>query len=171
MWYVIQIPSGKEEQVKQLCLKQLDKMSYTDIFIPMREVKKRYNGEWHVVLERLFPGYIFIESDNILRVKDKLLDITFSTKVLGTGDEICSVTETEKKFLVNIMDKAYIVRESVGFIIGDKVRIIEGPLSNISGDIKHIDRHKRKAVLRVDMFGGVNSMTVSLEIVKKINCC
>ena len=59
---------------------------------------------------------------------------------------------------------------SVGVIEKDKVKIQEGPLVGMEGLIKKIDRHKRQAVLEMEMFGRKVEMKVGVEIVEKISC-
>ena len=33
MWYAVQVATGREETVRDMCIKLLNKESYTDIFI------------------------------------------------------------------------------------------------------------------------------------------
>lgn len=63
--------------------------------------------------------------------------------------------------------KTYEIAVSTGFIEGDKVTITDGPLAGKEAMIKRIDRHKRIAVLNVEMFGECIGVTVGLEVVEK----
>lgn len=62
-----------------------------------------------------------------------------------------------------------VVELSTGIIENDKVRIQSGPLVGMEGFIKKIDRHKRRAVLEIEMYGRVVEMKVGVEIVEKVN--
>ena len=44
----------------------------------------------------------------------------------------------------------------------------EGPLVGMEGMIKRIDRHKRMAVLEVELFNRISEVKVGLEIVEKV---
>ena len=56
---------------------------------------------------------------------------------------------------------------SEGYITGDKVTVTRGPLIGLEGDIRKIDRHKRRAYLDVTLFGRTVPASVGLEVVRK----
>lgn len=168
MWYVIHVMSGHEEQINKRCRELMDSDIYENIFVPKRRTYKRYEGAWHKDEKVLFPGYLFVVTENINKVYESLRKIPEYTKVLGTGDDICPVSEEEVSFLTSVMNEDYVVEESVGFLIGDEVKIESGPLGGLEGKIQYINRHKREAVIGVDLFGRVSKMTVALEVVKRV---
>ena len=47
------------------------------------------------------------------------------------------------------MDGNHTVRMSEGYISGDKITVTRGPLMGFEGDIRKIDRHKRRAYIDV----------------------
>lgn len=55
---------------------------------------------------------------------------------------------------------------SEGVIESGQVRIYQGPLQGMEGYIKKIDRHKKKAWLKIKMFGRMQMVQVGLEIVE-----
>ena len=59
------------------------------------------------------------------------------------------------------------LERSVGYIVGDRVCVQDGPLKDSEGLIKYINRHNRFADIEVDMFGGKVKARVALEIVEK----
>ena len=60
------------------------------------------------------------------------------------------------------------VAMSVGVMEGDRIIVKEGPLVGMEGKIKKIDRHKRMAILEVELVNRVSEMKVGLEIVEKM---
>ncbi len=168
MWYVIQVPTGKEELTKDLCIDRIDSVHYNEIFILKYAKKIKRNGRWKEVMKTLFPGYIFVDTDDILSVKQNLIGVKAMTIVLGSDGEPVPVSGEERSFLQSLIDGDYVVRMSTGFIIGDEIALISGPLRNTKGVIKRVDRHKRQAVIDVELFGGATRATVGLEVIKKI---
>jgi transcriptional antiterminator NusG len=153
MWYVIQTLSGDEFRMQNLCRARIDAGAYHDIFVPQSITKKHYRREWHDVKKVLFPGYVFVDTDQIEEIAKKLNEINGFTRILRCGDEIVPVSRQERKFLEGLMDDDHTVRYSLGIIIGKKVCITEGALKNRSGLIRKVDRHRRIAVLDVNFFG------------------
>lgn len=167
MWYVIQVRTGKEEEIRFQCEKLIEKEILERCFIPHYEQMKRYQGKWHKEQRILFPGYVFLVSDDKERLPFALQRVMGLTKLIGTGDEIVPLTEEEVNFLLEFGKEEQVVGMSKGIIVKDKVIIQTGPLKGNEGLIKKIDRHKRKAWLELELFGRTVETQVGLEIVEK----
>ena len=168
MWYVIQTSTGKEEKIRQECEARISKEILSHCVLPLYEEKIRYKGQWHIQKKKLFPGYLFLVSDNLDELYEQLKKINAMTKLLGAGDDIIPLTQNEIDFLLRFAGDEELVKMSQGIIIGDKVTILSGPLKGMESTIQKIDRHKRKAWLNLEMFGRQQLVEVGVEIVKKI---
>ena len=167
MWYVIQVYSGTEEKICYQCEKIIDSSISERCFIPRFKKKKRFLGEWHMQNEIMFPGYVFLISEQPDELVVSLNQVSGMTKILKTGDEITPLSQEEVDLLLKLGSEKQEVEMSTGIIEGDKVIVFDGPLQGMEGFIKKIDRHKRLAYLEVDMFGRKVEMQVGLEIVVK----
>ena len=78
------------------------------------------------------------------------------TKILGDGVESIALQEEEKKMLMEIGGQKHLFEMSQGYIVGDMVIITSGPMKKMKGTIIFIDRHKRVAIIQLDMFGRKN---------------
>lgn len=168
MWYVIQVKTGTEESIKKQCEGIIGEGILDNCFLPYYEKKRKYGGNWHVKKELLFPGYVFLVSECLEGLYEGLKKVIGLTKLIGTGKEIVPLTEAEVSLLQRLGKDEQVVAMSTGIIINGKVRVTEGPLIGMEGYIKKVDRHKRNAVLTIEMFGRNVEMQVGLEIIKKI---
>lgn len=170
MYYVIWTLTGKEDIVKDEIVAQIGQENKEKIHILTRERKQKYRGEWQIRKEKLFPGYLFmdLEVSQVEPVRQALRKATEHAKVLKTGDELYPIHKQEEQLLRRLTGDTTNVAVSVGVIAGDKVIIKEGPLIGMEGMIKRIDRHKRMAVLEVELFNRVSEVKVGLEIVEKM---
>lgn len=166
MWYVVQVMSGHEHKIAELCRTWL-LTEDEEVFVPMYERKKKIKGSWELKQAVLFPGYIFFCTDDIEAVFMQLKDVKELTKVLRTGEDFTPLHEAEVAFLRQFGREEHIVEMSVGYIEGDQVVITDGPMMNWDGKVKKIDRHKKLAVLELEFFGRNTEVTVGLEIVEK----
>ena len=89
------------------------------------------------------------------------------TKLLKTGEQIISLTDSEIEFLLKFGGREQLVKMSIGFAEQDKIVVLEGPLKGMEGYIKKIDRHRREANLELPMFGRILDIKVGLEIIRK----
>ena len=166
--YVIQVVGGTESRVCDLINKLLNDI-VDDCFVPRREVMRREEGQWKRVQETLFPGYLFVKTNDIQHVSERLASIPAFTRLLGVSDErIIPLSQDEVAWLTALLqplDK--VVEMSVGVIEGEKVIVTDGPLVGQEALISKIDRHKRLAYLDMRMFGRTKTIKVGLEIVRK----
>ena len=168
MWYVIQTMSGQEQACMELCQKRLEKGSCQDMFVPRYIAKRHYQKGWHDKEMVLFPGYFFVDTDEIGTIVEVLHGIPQFSRVLKSAGEVAPVTREEQEFLEDLMDEDHVVRHSEGFLIGDQVYIMDGPLRNWKGRIRKVDRHRRIAYLDVDLFGRMTPMEVGFSAVARV---
>lgn len=170
MWYVVQVMSGEEFHCLALCEGKLKGQGYRRMFVPRYARKKRFAGEWHEVLSVLFPGYLFVDTDekNIDQLIQGLSEIPRMTKVLRDGETIAPITKEEQAYLMDMLDEEDVFRVSTGLMIGDEIWITEGPLRDYRGKIQRIDRHRRIADLQINLFGRQTPVQVGLEVVQKV---
>ena len=171
MWYVMQVRTGTEENIRCQCQRLISSDTLERCFIPYYQQKKRFQGEWHIQERILFPGYVFLITQNLEKLVESLKKVIGMTKLIGTGDEIVPLSEAEISLITKLGGKSSssesIVKISQGIIEGNQVYILSGPLQGLEGAIRKIDRHKRMAYLFVDMFGRTVDMKVGLEIIAK----
>ena len=166
MWYVVQVISGQEHNIAEICkIKMLQENE--EVVIPMYQRKKKIKGKYELCQAILFPGYVFFDTDEVEDLFYRLKDIKQLTRILRTGDDFTPLHEKEVAFLSQFGRKKHVVEMSVGYIEGDEVIITSGPMVDWTGKVKKIDRHKMIAVLEVEFFGRMTDVTVGLEIVEK----
>ena len=168
MWYVVQVRTGTEENIRIQCEKHMSGEVLERCFIPYYEEAKRIRGNWTTLEKVLFPGYVFIITEKLERLYGQLHEVIGLTKLIGTGREIVPLCAEEIAFIQEIGGENQVVEMSEGVIEKSNVRITSGPLMGMEGMIKKIDRHKRKAWLEVPMFGRVQTVQVGVEIVAKM---
>lgn len=167
MWYVIQVRTGTEREIIKQCQAVISQEILEKSFLPCFEEMKRYQGSWHKEQKLLFPGYVFLISEDSKQLYQRLKQVIGLTKLLKTGDQIISLTDAEIQFLLKFGGKEQLVKMSTGFMEKDQITILDGPLKGMEGYIKKIDRHRREASLTLSMFGRLLDVKVGLEIIAK----
>ena len=167
MWYVIQVATGKEEQILAMIKKYGVQRYLRECFSPRYERRRKHLGQWRQEEAILFPGYIFVISDEVEELYQSLKHIPELTKILGVGEKWTPMTREDIEVVEMLSGRERVVRFSEGYIVGSKVVVKKGPLQGMEGTIRRIDRHKRRAYLEIPMFGRVLNAQVGLEIVGK----
>lgn len=167
MWYVVQVRTGTEKEIITQCEKKIDHGILKRCFVPYYEAMKKYKGEWHLERKILFPGYVFMITDEVESLYLELKSIIGLTKLIGTGREVIPLKKEEVDFLTAFGKERQVVEMSTGILENGCVHITDGPLKGREDMIRKIDRHKRKASLEIPMFGRILETQAGLEIVEK----
>lgn len=167
MWYVVQVRTGTEEGIRIQCERTVPDSILERCFIPYYEERRRRQGRWTTIKRILFPGYVFVITEDIEGLYQQLKHVLGLTKILGSGEVIVPLSDDEVNFMEQLGGEEQLVGMSEGIIEGGQVKIYYGPLQGMEGYVKKIDRHKRKAWLEIKMFGRTQMVQVGLEIVEK----
>ena len=100
MWYVMQVSTGTEENIRCQRQRLISSNVLERCFIPYYQQKKRFQGEWHIQERILFPGYVFLIAENPEKLVNGLRKVIGLTKLIGTGDEIVSLVQEEIDLLM-----------------------------------------------------------------------
>lgn len=120
----------------------------------------------------LFPGYVFVETDMpprefLTAFGAYVYSAHDIIRILRSGSDNIALPKDERERLEFLLKGKRCVERSVGYIVGDKITVTDGPLRGREGMIGYINRHNRYADIEIDMFGGKIKARVALEIVEK----
>jgi len=62
-----------------------------DVFVFLAEKMTKIQGQWTLITSRLFPGYVFVETERITDFFMRLKRIDAMTKLLCTGEDITPI--------------------------------------------------------------------------------
>ncbi|MQN02154.1 MAG: antiterminator LoaP [bacterium LCO1.1] len=143
-----------------------------EAFVPLTARSKKIHGEWTDVMIPMFPGYVFLRTGDSTglfeRLKGSLGKTIFKYVNLIRDEEyIIPLSKHDEQIVTELSDREHVIRESKGYMTGDKLIVTEGPLKGREGSIISINRHRRTAMLAVDFLGEKRHVTVGLEVVRK----
>lgn len=162
MWYVIWTSTGSENRAKESIEGMVSRC-----YVPRKVINIKRDGVWKIAEKALFPGYLFVDTDDVEELSVKLRKIEGFSQLLATDKKIFPLYGNDANFAEKLYNRKGLFDMSEGYIEGDTVRVTAGPLYGLEGLIKKIDRHKRLAYLEYTMFGQTMSTSVGLEITEK----
>jgi len=168
MIYVIQVETGKEEETCRVINALAN--SWNEVFYVRQEKYIRRGGEYSIVLANMFPGYIFIDTENPDSLFLELKSITSLTILLSdkneSGYNFINLSEREEDLLRNLIngDEEYIVRISrVEFDENNRISEAEGPLANFMECLTEVDRRHRRAFVEFYMMGELKRLMLGIK--------
>lgn len=170
MWYVIWTTTGCEQKLGIWIKDYVPADCYDDCFVPLIDQNKKINGVWKTVHKTLFPGYLFVNTDDerIEAFAERIRHSDQFAVVLSADERFAPVNDEEVFLIENAYANNGVLGPSIGIIEGERIKILSGPLIGKEGLIKSINRHKRTAIIELSMFGRVSKIKIGLEIVSKL---
>lgn len=174
-WYVIKAISGQEKKVKGYIETEIQRLKLSDfvsqVLIPTEKIIQIRGGKKITKERNYFPGYILIEASLEGEMKHTIRNIPgvlgFLTETKGGEPIPLRVSEINR-----ILGKVDELSESEGviesnFILGESVKIINGPFNGFSGIIEEVNTEKKKLKVTVKIFGRKTPVELSFGEVEK----
>lgn len=176
-WFVLRVVSGKEKKVKEYLDKEVQRSGWSDIvkqvFLPVEKVYKVQNGKKVMRERNFYPGYVMIEivdgkmSDNM---HETIKNTSNVIHFLGKENPI-ALRKAEVNKMLGKVDEVSEggVMMSEPFIIGETIKIIDGPFNDFNGVIESVDDEKKKLKVTVKIFGRATPVELNYMQVEKLS--
>lgn len=174
-WYVVRAISGKEKKVRDLIDVEITRSnlnSYvSQILIPTEKVIQIRNGKKISKERSFFPGYILVEAALIGEVPHVIKNTNGVIGFLGAekgGDPVPLRLSEVNRILGKVDELAEQDEEiTVPFIVGEVVKVTDGPFNSFSGIIEEINEEKKKLKVMVKIFGRKTPLELGFMQVEK----
>lgn len=175
-WFVLRVVSGKEKKVKEHLDKEIRLSGWaqkiTQVLCPVEKVFKVVGGKKVLREKTLFPGYMLLESTMDRLGDDMIQTITSVSNVMHfLGKENpTALRKSEVNKMFGKMDEVSEQGISYAdpFIIGETVRIIDGPFNDFNGAVEEVNDEKKKLKVVVKIFGRATPVELNYMQVEKI---
>ena len=166
-WYVVHAYSGMEKAVERNILERIQRAGMQDkfgrILVPMEEVVEIKNGQKKTTERKFFPGYVLVE---MIMGDDTWHLVKHTNKVTGfvggAKNRPAPISQAEVEKIVNQMQEGTEKpRHKVEVMVGEFVRIKDGPFTDFNGSVEDVNYEKSKVRVSVTIFG--RSTPVELE--------
>ena len=173
-WYVVHAYSGMEKAVERNLRERIDRSGmqakFGRILVPTEEVVELKNGKKSVTERRFFPGYVLVE---MLMDDESWHLVKHTSKVTGfvggARNRPAPISEAEVMKIVNQMQEGLEKpRPKVEWMIGEMVRVKEGPFTDFNGAVEEVNYEKSKVRVSVTIFGRATPVELDFAQVEKV---
>jgi transcriptional antiterminator NusG len=174
-WYVVRAISGKEKKVKELLELEIERNNlsqYVDqVLIPTEKVYQIKNGKKVSKEKSYLPGYVLIEAALVGEVEHVVKSMNNVIGFLGGekgGDPLPMRQSEVNRILGKVDELAESDAEmSIPFVVGENVKVTDGPFNNFNGVIEEVNEEKKKLKVMVKIFGRKTPLELSYLQVEK----
>ena len=160
-WYCLRVISGKERKLKERLELEIRRSKWDDfitqVIVPTEKVYKIRAGKKVIHEKNILPGYILIEAvEGKLNGEIAQSIANVNNVIHFLGKQVPTpMRESEVNRILGKVDEAKEAGVALEepFIVGETIKIIDGPFSEFIGNIQEINEEKKKLKVIVKIFG------------------
>ena len=176
-WYVVRAIGGQENKIKTYIENEIARLGLSDyvdqVLVPTEKVIQIRNGKKINKEKVYFPGYIMIEANLSGELPHIIKSVTGVIGFLGEtkGGDPVPLRKSEVNRMLGKVDELAVQNENVAipYVLGETVKVIDGPFNGFDGTIEKINEEKRKLEVMVKIFGRKTPLELSYMQVEKIS--
>ncbi len=182
-WYVVKAMSGKEKKVQERIMYEIKRNHLEDyvsqVLIPTEKVVQAKNGKKISKERNYLPGYVLIEAVLEANVDGAKINIAgtinnidgvigFLTAERHGGTPMPLRLSEVNRILGKVDELAESEEETiVPFVVGEVVKVTDGPFNGFSGSIEKVNEEKKKLSVEVKVFGRKTLLELGFMQVEK----
>ena len=171
-WYVVRAQSNREKSVSEKLIKEGEKGDLMGklgrVLAPMEKSFFLKDGKKVMREKILFPGYIFVETNAIGELKYFIKGLNGAQGFLtNRAGDIQPLSQAEVNSMLGKQEEfeQVVEQKDVPFIVGEEVRVLEGPFATFTGTIEEVNGQKVK--VSVLIFGRKTPVELSISQIDK----
>jgi transcriptional antiterminator NusG len=172
-WYVVHAYSGMEKAVERNIRERINRAGVQEMFgeilVPTEEVVEIKNGQKRTSERRFYPGYVLVQ----MVMNDETWHLVKHTNkvtgfVGGAKNRPAPISDDEVAKIMGQMEEGTEKpRHKVEFIVGEYVRVKDGPFTDFNGTVEEVNYEKSKVRVSVTIFGRATPVELEFSQVEK----
>jgi transcriptional antiterminator NusG len=172
-WYVVHAYSGMEKAVERNIRERINRAGMQDMFgeilVPTEEVVEIKNGQKRTSERRFYPGYVLVQ---MVMNDDTWHLVKHTNKVTGfvggAKNRPAPISDDEVAKIMGQMEEGVEKpRHKVEFVVGEYVRVKDGPFTDFNGTVEEVNYEKSKVRVSVTIFGRATPVELEFSQVEK----
>ncbi|MEN9886632.1 MAG: transcription termination/antitermination factor NusG [Pseudomonadota bacterium] len=172
-WYVVHAYSGMEKAVERNLRERISRSGmetkFGRIMVPTEEVVEMKNGQRRTTERKFYPGYVLVE----MEMDDDTWHLVKNTNkvtgfVGGARNRPAPISERDFQNIMSQMaEGSEKPRHKVEFMVGEVIRVKEGPFADFNGSIEDVNYEKNKVRVSVTIFGRATPVELEFSQIEK----
>lgn len=155
-WYVLNTRSGYENSVAKAVRQRVEATGLEEmipeVLVPVQKKVVVKNGKQEIKEEKIYPGYVLMN----MVLNQNTWSIISSTEGLRgfvkTDKEPRPLSKREVEAIMQFMEVEQPAYQA-SFSVGEAVKIIDGPLTDMIGNVTDIDESSGKVTVMISFLG------------------
>ena len=171
-WYSVSVLSNFEkrvaEQIRQAVAEKALQDQIEEVLVPTEEVIEVRRGKKVTTERRFMPGYVLVRMEMNDRTYHLINSINRVTGFLGPQGKPSPMRDAEvEAILGRVEEGAEAPRSLITFVIGEKVKVADGPFEGFDGTVEDVDEDSQRLKVSVSIFGRATPVELEFGQVAK----
>jgi transcriptional antiterminator NusG len=172
-WYVVHAYSGMEKAVERNIRERIMRAGmqhmFGEVLVPTEEVVEIKNGQKRTSERRFYPGYVLVQ----MIMNDETWHLVKHTNkvtgfVGGAKNRPAPISDEDVAKIMGQMEEGTEKpRHKVEFVVGEYVRVKDGPFTDFNGTVEEVNYEKSKVRVSVTIFGRATPVELEFSQVEK----
>ena len=163
-WYALFVETGKEEVIQKWLDLYFSKEKLKS-FIFKKKVTEKKQGIVYEKVRKVFPGYIFLNTEMNEEIYYRIKKIPRYVKVLNLGNYYSKIDYNEINPILKLVDNNFMLDYSQIAIKDSKIIVKSGTLKNMEHIIKKVDKRKKRAKIQLEFMKTTKLIDVGIELI------
>lgn len=181
-FYIVRVQSNHERKIAEQIKFDMERNNNDmRLIVPVQSIcsakttKKKIDGKKVDVVEKvykdkiLYPGYIFIETTHLGALLTTIKETPGFAKIMRNKE---GGYDTLRRSEIEIMIKQEEVAKNPTlndlYIVGEKIKIIAAPFSDIIGTLDYIDYNSNEVKISISIFKTTKSISLAINDIAKL---
>lgn len=167
-YYVIQVLTSGEDDYIDHATRLRPSLHF---ILPKRTLAIRKEGKTVNTISCVFPGYVFLEIQELELGGDDYFSLRRTPgffRFLPDNSKPAELGESDRQLIFHF--SRFAASETISkvtFDDNDRIVVLEGPLKGMEGKIVSVDRRKRRAKIKLDLYDTSFPIDLGFEVVEK----
>jgi transcriptional antiterminator NusG len=167
-YYAIQVKTRGEGKFIKL-YNALYPQTHLPLYFPQRRIDIRRRGVIRQETAAVFPGYVFIEAEaeDILARQWDFRRTDGFYRFLKSNQNIRPLADRDLELVLHFIKKVGPIAgiSKVYFNENSRIVVMEGALMGLEGRIIKVDKRKKRAKVKLDLYGDSFSIDLAFEVI------
>jgi len=169
-YYAIQTKTRSEEKFIRL-FRSLHPHLNFPMYFPKKQLINRQKGVLKPSIHAVFPGYIFIEAehDDLLASQWEFRKTKSFYRFLKSNQDISPLAGKDLELVFHFINMAGALAgiSKVEYNENSRIIVLEGPLAGLEGKIIKVDKRKKRAKVKLNLYDDSFVIDFAFEIIGK----
>ena len=171
-YYAIQVRTRSEGKFIKLFFAR-NPSARAVLHFPMRRVNIRRKGVVRPTMAAIFPGYIFVEAtaSDIVMEQWLLRRTEGFFRFLRSNQDVKPLEGRDLELVLHFIKRVGPVAgvSRVRFDENSRIAVMDGPLKGLEGRIVKVDKRKKRARVRLDLYDDSFAIDLAFEVMEALD--